>query len=311
MSRWLVDKVSGLLEARTDRRGFLAKSALVGSAVAVAPATYVLKPGTAYGAVCNCNNSLCNCGDLCCDGYTEFCCSIYGDNRCPPNTLVAGWWKADGSGYCVSNGVPKPRYYVDCNAKCGSCLPDGTGFCSGSCYGCACGCSEGNCKNRKACCTKFRYGQCNQAVPYLGPIVCRVITCTPPWLWEETCTTTSATDNATAFHNAPCLQASDPSDPEEPVEPEPTGPTAAQIHTLIAPEDDAMKLIERPGASGRWYLLYPSGLMIEVTGNVLSVESGGVERLGGLSETVFNRLVTVNEKVRELLGMDTTAIPKA
>ncbi len=215
MSTWLVDKVSGLLEARTDRRGFLARSAMVGSAVTVAPTSFILKPGTAYGAICNCNGSLCNCGDLCCDGYTEFCCTIYGENRCPPGTAVAGWWKADGSPYCHVGGVAQPRYYLDCNALCGNCAPASDGFCSGACFGCGCGCAKGRCDHRKACCTRFRYGQCNQQIPHLGPIVCRLVTCNPPWTWEETCTTTSATDNYTALHNRPCLQESDPADPPE------------------------------------------------------------------------------------------------
>jgi hypothetical protein len=39
----------------------------------------------------------------------------------------------------------------------------------------------------------------------VGPIVCRVVTCTPPWIWDDSCTTTSATDNNTRFHNAACL----------------------------------------------------------------------------------------------------------
>jgi hypothetical protein len=213
MSTWLVEKMSGLLGDHTGRRDFLQRSAIVGSAMTVAPASFVLKPGTAYGAVCSCNGSLCGCGDLCCDGYTEFCCTIYGENKCPPGTMTAGWWKSDGSGFCNSGGADQPRYYVDCNAECGACGPDGSGFCSGACFGCGCGCTGGDCGRRKTCCTKFRYGQCNQAVPFLGPIVCRVITCSPPWLWESTCTTSSATDNHTRFHDAPCLHGSDPLDP--------------------------------------------------------------------------------------------------
>jgi hypothetical protein len=304
VSRWLVERVASLLEARTDRRGFLTKSALVGSAVAVAPATYVLKPGSAYAAICNCSGSLCNCGDLCCDGYTEFCCTIYGANRCPPGTLVAGWWKADGSGFCTSGGVAQPRYYADCNAMCGACAPDGSGFCSGACFGCGCGCAQGQCGNRKACCTRFRYGQCNQSVAHLGPIVCRVITCTPPWVWEDSCTTASATDNNTAFHDRPCLHTSGPV-------PNPPGPgiSAGEIYSVIAPEDDTMKLVKRPGSNATWYLLYPSGLMIDVTGNSNGVAAGGVERIENLKGPVFNRMVSVNRKVRDVLDMDTSEIP--
>ena len=58
-----------------NRRRFLARTAVVGSALAVNPLSYLLKPGTAYGAVCG----------TCCDGWTAFCCTINsGRNTCPP-----------------------------------------------------------------------------------------------------------------------------------------------------------------------------------------------------------------------------------
>ena len=41
-----MDRVAGLLARRTGRRGFLAKSAVVGSAIAANPLTYALKPTT-------------------------------------------------------------------------------------------------------------------------------------------------------------------------------------------------------------------------------------------------------------------------
>ena len=40
----------------------------------------------------------------------------------------------------------------------------------------------------------------------LGPIVCRVVTCTPPWEFDPTCTTATATDNNTRWHHRPCLE---------------------------------------------------------------------------------------------------------
>ncbi len=212
MSTTLVRKAAQFLERRTDRRGFLRRSALASSAVAVAPSAYVLRPKTAYAAICNCSGSRCDCGALCCDGYTEFCCTLTGSNGCPPNTTYGGWWKADGSGYC-DNGTPQPRYYLDCNAPCNGCGCGSRGVCAGSCSGTPCGCGAGSCNNRKAGCTGFRYGQCNQAVQCLGPIVCRVVTCTPPWALDPTCTKAVRTDNNTRFHNRPCLQA-DPGNPE-------------------------------------------------------------------------------------------------
>ncbi|MEY2464342.1 MAG: hypothetical protein QOH64_2480 [Acidimicrobiaceae bacterium] len=188
MSTRLVDRVSGMLASRTDRRGFLVRSAITGTALVAAPGTFVLRPTTAYAAVCSCSGSSCGCGSLCCDGYTEMCCTLSGTNRCPPGTYAGGWWKADGSGFCGD----APRYYIDCNVVPGQ-------------SPCGCGCANGDCDNRKSCCTVFRYGQCHQEVPSVTAIMCRVITCTPPWVFDRACTTTPATDNGTGGHDRPCL----------------------------------------------------------------------------------------------------------
>jgi hypothetical protein len=196
----IVDKVSGVIATRFGRRGFFARSAVVGSALAANPVGYALKPTTAYAAVCNCNGSNCDCGALCCDGYTEFCCTMTGENKCPPGTIMGGWWKADGTAFCGG-----PRYYMDCNAPCGGCGCGSNGICSGSCSGTPCGCAMGSCNNRKAGCTQFRYGQCNQHIACIGPIICRVVTCVPPWALEPSCTTTLRVDQNTANHDRACL----------------------------------------------------------------------------------------------------------
>ena len=173
MSARLADRAARLLARHPNRRSFLTRTALVGTALAVAPTDFVLRPGTAYAAICNCSGTACGCGSLCCDGYTEFCCTITGANTCPPGTMAAGWWKADGSSYCAG-----PRYYIDCNATChcgtGRICPDS---CSDAPWGC--GCAKGDCNNRKAGCTQFRYGQCNQQVATVGRIACRVVSCDP------------------------------------------------------------------------------------------------------------------------------------
>lgn len=198
----VADRAANFLARRIDRRGVLKRSALVGSALAVAPTEFVFKPRTAYAAICQCSGSTCDCGAACCDGYTEFCCTISGRNQCPPGTLLGGWWKVDGSSFCGGG----PRYYMDCNATCGGCGCGSNGICAGSCSGTGCGCANGDCGNRKAGCTGFRYGQCHQEIACLGPIVCRVITCTPPWQLDATCTTAVRTDNNTRYHDAPCLR---------------------------------------------------------------------------------------------------------
>ena len=210
MSQKLAERAAKLLGRKgTSRRSFLQKTAIVGSAVAVVPKDFLLRPTSAYAALCNCSGSSCACGSLCCDGYTEFCCTMTGVNMCPTGTIPAGWWKADGSRYC--NG---PRYYIDCNATCrcggGRFCPDG---CSNAPWGC--GCAKGDCNNRKAGCTQFRYGQCNQQVGTVGRIACRVVSCDPAVLAMSNCAPTLAVDNSTANHNRPCLQAPPPPKPED------------------------------------------------------------------------------------------------
>ncbi len=163
---------------RTSRRSFLTKTAVVGSALAVGPVDFLLKPGTAYGYVCG----------TCTDGWTAFCCTINGgNNTCPPGSFIAGWWKADRAAYCCGSA----RYIIDCNATCPT--------------QCRCRCAGGSCDGRKTCCNQFRYGQCHQEIACYGPVVCRVATCTVPWEYDPSCTRASATDNRTRDHGAPCL----------------------------------------------------------------------------------------------------------
>ena len=199
MSRWLQEKATNLLAGKTGRRSFMVKSAVVGSALAANPLEYVLKPGTAYAAICNCGNLGCDCGGACCDGWTEFCCTIGFGNGCPGGTIPGGWWKADGTSFCGGAA----RYYIDCNVAPG--------------YNpCSCGCGNGNCGNRRACCNQFRYGQCHQEIPVVGAIMCRVVTCTPPWILDPTCTLDAMTDNRTGFHDAACLHTAPPPPPPPP-----------------------------------------------------------------------------------------------
>jgi hypothetical protein len=201
MSSRLLDRAAGALARRTSRRGFLNKSALVGTALVVDPRRFALQPISAYAAACSCAGQSCPCGSMCCDGYTEFCCTITGRNQCPPGTALGGWWKADGSGYCGG-----PRYYMDCNV-----VPPASP--------CGCGCANGNCGHRKACCTNFRYGQCHQEIGVMGAIMCRVVTCTPPWEFDATCTRTVLIDQSTRTHDAPCLHQDDEEEDDMPPAP--------------------------------------------------------------------------------------------
>ena len=188
------DTVTGWLGRRTSRRGFLVRAGLVGTALALDPKGYVLRPGTAYAAVCGPGSSASS-------GWTVFCATITnGVNACPPGSIAAGWWKADGASLCGG----RARYIIDCNATCSRCTTPGAraGICSSSCWSCSCTSGlPGTCDQRKVCCNAFRYGQCNQDVRQVGGVHCRVVSCTPPWRFEE-CSTAPATDNRTVDHNS-------------------------------------------------------------------------------------------------------------
>ncbi len=188
-SATIAERLSRAIAARTTRRGFLSRTAITATALAAAPTTFALRPVSAYAAVCGCSGSACDCGSACCDGYTEFCCTLTGVNACPSGTALGGWWKADGASMCGGG----PRFYMDCNVKPGQ-------------QPCSCGCAGGDCNNRKSCCTQFRYGQCHQEIAAMGPIMCRVVSCTPPWVLDPTCSTVVATDQNTLFHDRPCLE---------------------------------------------------------------------------------------------------------
>jgi hypothetical protein len=204
----LTDRISGVLENKLTRRNFLVRAAFAGSALATGGVGYALRPGTAYAAVCDtsyCGNPNCSCDSTCCSGFTEFCCVLNGYNSCPEGTVMGGWWLAEGSRYCDG-----PRYYMDCNAVCrcdtgcGGYYDGGYTFCDFSCDGLTCECAGGNCGNYLTGCFQFRYGQCNQDVKCTGRIHCRVVTCVPPWEFED-CTQTQATDDGTADQTASCV----------------------------------------------------------------------------------------------------------
>jgi hypothetical protein len=209
----MVERASHILEKRISRRNFINRSAFIGSAVVAGGLVdLALKPGTAYGQICDCAGNDCDCGTTCCSGFSSFCCTINGGyNYCPTGTIMGGWWKADNSTYCDG-----PRYYMDCNAQCGCGCPSGSGFCDTSCDGVNCECALGSCDNYFTGCLQFRYGQCNQDVACIGRIVCRVVACVPPWTVDPTCTTTNAEDDGTAEQDVPCWTDAPPSPPPAP-----------------------------------------------------------------------------------------------
>lgn len=200
----LFDRAARLSDAPPDqsRRSFLSSMTMFATALVVAPFDFILRPVSAYAAVCGpapgCN-----------DGYTAFCCSIHrGINNCPPGHFVGGWWKAADSSYCLVDGQPAARYYIDCHPQC-SCGNgcDTSNFCDDTCWPCNCHCPDtGTCDQRHACCVRFRYGQCNTDIACSGPVTCRVVTCVPPHQLFDSCGTTLLSDNFTAQQTAPCLE---------------------------------------------------------------------------------------------------------
>jgi hypothetical protein len=182
LSERLVNRLAALGSRKASRRGFLAAATLTGTALAVDPWGYLTRPQSAYASVCGP-------GASCGAGWSVMCCSINsGRNTCPPGTFAGGWWKADRSSFCGG----KARYYIDCNARPG--------------HHFACHCHKHSCDHRYVACNVFRYGQCNTQISGVTPVVCRQISCTPPWiLYRGHCGRSSRTDNNTRLHSAPCL----------------------------------------------------------------------------------------------------------
>jgi hypothetical protein len=192
LSERIATRLGAALERRLSRRSALARAAVAGSAFAVAPIRYLVRPEDAWAVIGpgNCSSGLCT------DGYTAFCCEIErGRNTCPNGTYVAGWWKCTsygGSGLCHAEGV---RYYIDCNRLPGHTFPGG------------CQCARGECSRRRVDCNHFRYGQCNTQVHGTTEVVCRLMICQDPSTVAELhCNGTLMVDNNTCNHEAGCLE---------------------------------------------------------------------------------------------------------
>ncbi len=195
MSTALLDRAlriaAGRGPGRTRRPARLAEAA---AAAAVAPVTYASRPGTAR-AVLRRTCGSCPSGSRCCGSYTAFCCTLPGGSNfgCPPNTFVGGWWQCNygNRGLCSTTNR---RYYLDCSADPGT-------HCRGGCH-----CGDNECGNFKTCCVVFRYGQCNTQIPFVTPIMCRIITCVIPCQIDcLNCNCSGAVDQFTCTHEAGCL----------------------------------------------------------------------------------------------------------
>ena len=205
LSQALIEGTASRLAGRgVSRRRFLSRTAVVGSALAVAPGRFLFRPTTAYAATIS---TVCGPASDCAGGFTVFCCTINnGVNQCPPGSFAGGWWRADGSSWCCGGS----RYIIDCQSRCTACgCSSGSAICPDSCQNCSRVCHQGpTCDRRRVCMNRFRYGQCNQQIGCSGNVLCRMVTCTPPWQIPSLACASSPTltDHATAQHGAPCLQ---------------------------------------------------------------------------------------------------------
>lgn len=187
MSRAIIERAGGILDRRTSRRGFLARVATTGAAVAVAPLHFFLYPDSAHALV----PGSCGGGTACNDGYHEFCCSVAGVNDCPSWTYHGGWWKCSsytGGGLCNAQNA---RYYIDCHNKTWD-------------QNCNCVCGLGTCNCRRVCCSTFHYGNCHsQRASNPDAIVCRKVVCVNPGTLYEVCSVQGTIANGTCGHQ-PC-----------------------------------------------------------------------------------------------------------
>src|SRR5262249_41655448 len=77
----LVNRLATAGSRRPSRRKFLAAATLTGTALAVDPIGFLIRPQSAYAAVCGPDSR-------CAPGYTVMCCTIYGrPHPLPPPTL--------------------------------------------------------------------------------------------------------------------------------------------------------------------------------------------------------------------------------
>jgi hypothetical protein len=198
MSVRIAQGASSFLARATSRRGFLARSAVVGSALTVAPIRFLVYPVTAEAA----NRSECSPGSRCRDGWTEFCCAVGGieQNECPSYTFYGGYWRCgnyEGTGYC--GGTPDARrYYVDCNLR-----PE---------YSATGNCARGDCGCRVTAFNRFQYGNCNaHRSPNGGEssggnttkVVCRKVMCHNPADDNRRCSYSNKAEPVTCRHE-PC-----------------------------------------------------------------------------------------------------------
>ena len=176
-----------------------------GSALVTAPGDLLLRPKSAYAAVCNCLGKSCTVRLAVLRRLHRVLLRDLRRQRLPPGLahrrLVEGRRLE-----LLRRRTPATTWTATSPAA--ACGCGGGGICSGACNGTPCGCGtralrspQGRLHERSATATATTARAC------IGPIQCRVVTCTAPWKIEPTCSSSAVrTDNNTRGHNRPCLQ---------------------------------------------------------------------------------------------------------
>ena len=125
---------------RLDRRSFIARSALVGSALVTAPADLLLRPTSAPTPPSAAARGRAAPADRCAATATR---SSAARSTAPTPAQRARSRAAGGRPTGPASAAGAARYYMDCHKPCGGCGCGGGGICSGGCNGTACGCGTG------------------------------------------------------------------------------------------------------------------------------------------------------------------------
>ena len=195
MSTKLVAAASRALDTRTSRRGFLRRAAMVGTALVAAPPPSCFAPEAPMGRSFPANAVP---GPRATTGGPS---SVATSPESTP-ALRGTWSPAGGGPKATRSATGTAATTWTATRPVAACSCGGSGTCAHTCVDLRCHCNHDNCGERKTCCTRFRYGQCNNQKACIGPITCRVVTCVPPWEWDSSCSHTSAVSQSTYNQSA-------------------------------------------------------------------------------------------------------------
>ena len=193
----LVERIARRL-GTLSRRGFLARTAVVGSALAVDPKGYVLTPQRAYSTICGPANTAAS-------GYSVLCCTVNkgstparrarspraGGRRPGPRGAAVATATSSTATPGASRAAPAAPTTTSATGRAGTARA-----------------ASGSTAPVTSAGTAATPSATASATPTSGAAVgvaCRVASCVPPYRWDS-CATTALVDNTTAEQGAPCLQ---------------------------------------------------------------------------------------------------------